>query len=114
VLRSDELAVPVATIFDHAALGFEVDVHDAKAARKAPRPFEVVQQRPGEVAAQRDASLQCGGRGLQVACQVTRALRIGDAPVPARIRVGCAVFRDCQARDRIVGDEPSSLAAPSI
>ena len=68
-----------------ALLRREVDVHDAEALRVAEAPLEVVEQRPGEVAAQVDA-LPRSRRARRARCvaQVGDAQRIVDAAVRRR------------------------------
>jgi len=47
---ASQFPIPAATVFDRALLGLKVDVDDAKALGITVRPFEVVEQRPYEVA----------------------------------------------------------------
>ena len=53
-----------------------VDVHDAEALRIAERPFEIVEQRPGEVAAHVGALADRVVHGAQMLAQVVDAQRI--------------------------------------
>src|SRR5690606_36192789 len=55
----DDLLVPVVAVLRRALQGAEVDVHDAEPLFVAEGPFEVVEQRPEEIAFQVDA----GGDG---------------------------------------------------
>jgi hypothetical protein len=50
ILAAHEGAVPLAALLDDAALRCVVDVGQAEAAQVAFRPFEVIQQAPGEIA----------------------------------------------------------------
>src|SRR3954451_8957527 len=75
-LGADELTVPVTTVLDCPPLRFEVDVHDPEATREPPRPLEVVEQRPREVAHQGHAAFDRGRGRLEVPGQVARALGI--------------------------------------
>src|SRR5918999_2668482 len=64
-----------------------VDVHEAKPLRVSEAPLEVVEQRPGEVAAQVDTLPQGEERGTKVLAVVPDAERIVNTSVDRRRRV---------------------------
>ena len=72
-----------------------IDVHDAEAPRVAPGPFEVVEQRPGEVATHRPAGRHRPLDGGHVLDQVAGPIGVSQATV-ARRRIGIrrAIFGD--------------------
>ena len=70
----DDVAVPVRAVRRDPPLRLEVDVDDAEALRVAPRPLEVVQERPDEIATHVDAP----ARSPRDAARV--ALEVPDAP----------------------------------
>src|SRR3954447_20381141 len=87
-LRGDEVAVPVEAALRHALERRVVDVDEPEALPVAPRPFEVVEERPREVAAQGHALCDGARRAGEVAVEIRLALRIADAAVvPAHVRV---------------------------
>ena len=55
--RGDHLGVEARAVLEDALLRLEIDMHQPEAHRIAEGPFEVVHQRPGEIAAQVDAGL---------------------------------------------------------
>src|SRR5687767_13962608 len=65
-----EIAVPLAAALERARLGLEIDIRQAAAAQVAFRPFEVIQQAPGEVAFHRHARVARSAHRLQVAFEV--------------------------------------------
>src|SRR5471032_11900 len=73
---AQEGAVPLATLLEDAALRRVVDVGQAEAAQIAFRPFEVVQQAPGEIALDVAAGGDGVAHGGQVADQVIAPRRV--------------------------------------
>src|ERR671914_844633 len=82
----DEVAVPEAAALGHAALGREVDVDEPEALGVAVLPLEVVEHRPGEVAADVDAVGDGPRERGQVASQVLDPPRVLQRPVDHRRR----------------------------
>src|SRR3954463_11480576 len=92
-LLNDEVAVPREARLRNAVERRVVDVHDPEALRVAERPFEVVEERPEEVAVDRSPELDraCGRR--EVGLQVVLALGVVDrAVVAAEVVVGRTVL----------------------
>src|SRR5579875_2144629 len=77
----DETTVPVAALFDDAALRCVIHIDDAETLTISFGPLKVIQQRPDEVAAQWRALLQRLRRCLDVLAQVLDALRIADEAI---------------------------------
>src|SRR6185295_14546919 len=81
-----------------------VDVDDAEALRIAMAPLEVVEQRPGEVAAHGGALFDRAADGAEVLAQVSDAQGIVDAPAVALRRV--------VERGAVLGDVERQVARP--
>src|SRR6202035_28889 len=85
----------------------EVDVDDAEALGEAQAPLQVVEERPGEVAADVDAQGDGPADGLDVLAEVVDAERIVDLAADRRRRVveGGAVLGDVEGRRTVAGAE---------
>src|SRR6266542_4905304 len=80
-LLRDEVAVPVEALLRHPLERREVDVDHAEALPVAPRPLEVVEQRPDEVPLHRRSRLDGATDGRDVTLEVVPPLRVAHAPV---------------------------------
>src|SRR5215471_5850586 len=100
---ADEFSIPATAVFDDTPLRWIVDVDNAKALAKAPRPFKVVQQRPQEIALDLGPQLDRVCDGLDMAMQVldTIGVRHTVGTVPG-VRVGRTVFGDEQRYRAVV------------
>src|SRR5688572_8312458 len=72
----DHLCVKPAAVLDRALLRFEIDVDDAEALGETERPFEIVDQRPGHVAAHVGALADGFVDRAQMALEIVDAERI--------------------------------------
>ena len=114
-LRADDLGVERALVLGVRCWRLVVDVDDAEALRVPEAPLEVVEQRPGEVAAQVDALLRSRrATARRCVAQVVDAQRIVDAAVARRRRIveGGAVLGDVERRCR--RSAPSPRRAMSV
>ena len=106
-LRRDHVGVEVRAVLRRPLERLEVHVHQAEALREAERPLEVVEQRPGEIAAHVDALLDGRVDRAQVASGSNRS-RSGSCDAAARRRrrivEGRAVLGD------VLGDVAVALA----
>ncbi len=84
-LGRDEVAVPVGAVLGDASLGRVVDVDDAEPHRVAPRPLEVVEERPREVAAHVGAGGHRVGHAAGVAGEVVHPLGVVHLAVVGRV-----------------------------
>ena len=66
-----------------AFLRGEIDVDDAEALGKAERPFEIVEQRPDQIAPDVGARVDRGVDGAEVPLEIVDAERVVDAPAVA-------------------------------
>ena len=105
VLARDS-GVPPPAAFDDSLLGRVVDVDHPEAFAVAPRPLEVVEQGPDEIAAQRYAVFDRAVGLEQMLMQERLALRVVDLPVLDDIVVGGAVFGDQQPARAVVVMDP--------
>src|SRR3954447_590757 len=80
----DEVAVPERAALGHATLGRAVDVDEAEALGVAVLPLEVVEHRPGEVAADVDAVGDGSRQRAQVRLEIVDARRVFERPVDHR------------------------------
>src|SRR3954466_5471416 len=80
----DEVAVPERAALGHAPLGRVVHVDEAEALGVAVLPLEVVENPPGEVAADVDAVGDRPRQRAQVRLQVVDARRVFERPVDHR------------------------------
>src|SRR5262249_46937247 len=93
-LVSDELGEPSIRRLGRALERLEVDVDHAEAAAVAFRPFEVVDERPDEIATQFYTGGECAARGGEVLAQIGDAIVVvHDAIRRERIVVASAVLR---------------------
>src|SRR6266542_3846882 len=112
----DHLRVPERAVLGGALLGGEVDVDQAEPLRVSPGPLEVVHQRPGKIAAQRDARGDRGVAGAQVGVDVAGALAVVDEAVRGElVAEGGAVLGDQQWHGRVaLGDAAQHLDQPGL
>src|SRR5690606_1556602 len=75
----DDPSVFCTAVFHRATLRLLVDMHDAEPLVVAPRPLEVVQQRPVEVSPHVHARLHRIEHGVEVLAHILGALRVRDA-----------------------------------
>ena len=80
-MAGDDVGVAVAAGLDGAPLAGVVDVNKAEALRVAVGPFEIVEQRPGEVAGDRGARTDGLGTGVEVLLQVGDAVEVIDGAI---------------------------------
>src|SRR5262245_20138461 len=98
-LVSDEFREPSIRRLGRALERLEVDVDHAEAAAVAFRPFEVVDERPDEIAAQFYTGGECAARGGEVLAQIGDAIVVvHDAIRRERIVVASAVLRHIEVR----------------
>src|SRR5580700_1220283 len=96
-------------------LGREVDVDDAEPLLVAPRPLEVVQQRPYEVPGQVGAVVDRAGGCVQVLVQVLDPLQVVHDAVGAEVVLGtAAVLRDVQRQARGVFRYPQQQLVQAL
>src|SRR5665648_182648 len=88
---TEELREPLAAALDRALLRRVVDVHEAEPAGVAPRPLEVVRERPDEVALERDPLVEGGRARHHVLLEVPATVLVLDLAVDHRVRIGRAV-----------------------
>ena len=107
-VRVADRRVPVRAGVWRAGLRGEVDVHEPEALAEPPRPLEVVQQRPGVVAADVDPVGEGQGELAQVGVEERDAADVRARPVDDRVVVGRAVLGDDDRRQRsaVVGAQP--------
>src|SRR5690606_878820 len=111
----DDVRVEARARLGRALLRLEVHVHDAEALRVAIGPLEVVQQRPGEVAAHVHALVHGLVEHAQVLAQVGDALRVVDAALGRHGRVGerGAVLGDVDRHVAVaLADPPQRVQQP--
>src|SRR5450756_671137 len=99
---TEERGEPLAAALDGALLRRVVDVHEAEPAGVAPRPLEVVRERPDEVALERDPLVEGGRAGHHVLLEVPATVLVLDLAVDHRVRIGRAVLGDVQRKVRPV------------
>src|SRR4051812_36607918 len=103
-VRGDDLGVGAEAVLADPSLRRAVDPYEAEALRITIGPFEVVHQRPMDVAIERDARSDCLVRGHHVIPEERRAPVVLDTPVGIRCGVeDPAVLRDDEPRARVVG-----------
>src|SRR3954452_8231854 len=99
----DVIPVPERAALGHARERLVVDVHDPEALAVALLPLEVVEQRPGVVAAYVDALGDGARQRVEVAAQVLEPLRVLDAAVHDRaVVVRRAVLGDVDRHVAVV------------
>src|SRR6266542_4446573 len=104
---ADHLAVPVGAVLPGPPLRPVVDVHDAETLGIAISPFEVVQQRPDEVAANVHALAQRLVRRRQMRAQVRDPLRVVHGAVGGvLVGIGGTVLGDQQRYVAVVTPQP--------
>src|SRR5215208_485192 len=105
---ADDLGVEAGARLGGALLGGEVDVDDAEALGVAVAPLEVVEEGPGEVAAEVDAGLDRAAGGAQVVAVVGDAQRVVDRAAVGRGRVveGGAVLGDVERDAAVAARDP--------
>src|SRR5690606_7667659 len=77
----DAFGIPESAVFGNSPLGLVVHVDQTEPFSVTPGPLEVVQQRPGEVALQRDARLDGGVAGTQVGVDEGHPVPVVDGAV---------------------------------
>src|SRR4051812_35083948 len=96
-VAANQVAVKLGRCFGESPLRFKVDVNDSKTLRVAGLPLEVVEKRPGEIATQIDAGINCLSRGLQMPTQVFYPLRVINALIwQQNVVESGSVFRDVE------------------
>jgi len=96
-VASNHLGIEPGAGLERPPLSGEIDVNQPEALGIAVGPFQIVQQRPGEIAAQVDAAAPGRQRRAQMVAQVALAQGVGDFPVGlGRIVERRAVFGDLQ------------------
>ena len=98
----DQVVVPVVARLRHSLEGLVVDVDEPEALLVALRPFEVVEQRPDEVAGDRHAVGKCRVDRVEVALEVGDAARIVDAAVRDRVLERGTVLGHDERRDVVL------------
>src|SRR5690349_7982610 len=81
ILRCDKRGIPATTIFDDAALGWIIDVDEAKALAISLCPLEVIQERPDKIAFHGHTLTYYLGNGLYMRTQVVDALLIMNGAI---------------------------------
>src|SRR5262245_8818670 len=74
--QAEEVAIPVATVFDDAPLGRIIHVDYPEALFIALAPLEVIEKRPEEVTAHGHSLLESVGNGFDVSYQVLLPQRV--------------------------------------
>lgn len=93
----EEFGVPVATLFQRSCLRHVVDMGESESAAESQGPFEVVQERPHEVAVQREAACDGFGAGVDVLLDVGAAVLVFDVAVGVyRVGIGGSVLGDVE------------------
>src|SRR4051812_21278783 len=98
-----EAAIPLPAALERPLLAEVVDVDEPEPARVTPRPFEVVHQRPHEVALEWQPLLQRRGAGENVLLEVAPPRLVLHLAVDDGVRIGRAVLGDVQGQVRSVG-----------
>src|SRR5258707_2835251 len=113
MMAADEAGVPVGAFFENAALGWIVNVDNAKAFAIAVGPLEVVHERPGEVALNRRAALDGAADGANVVTRIGYAQGVAYQATFAIpfIGEGGSTFGDDQRARGILFMQPDQQVA---
>src|SRR4030088_3152033 len=105
-VAADHVAVPGRAVLRGALLRVVVDVDQAEPLVVSVAPLEVVQERPGEVAAQVDTGGQGGVGSPQVSVEVRDPFDVAYPALDRCVHIGRTILGHHDGSVRMVGRDP--------